>query len=225
MPDRELRIVADNSYSALEWLGTVSQWATVITRLRLDAALYEPAAPRKPGQRGRPRKKGKRLPTWAQVAQEETTSWQWVRVEQWYGQSRRVIEVASQTAVWCHAGKPVVPIRWVLIRDPQGTFDTEALLSTDLTWSALEIVLDFVQPWTLEVTLEEVRAHLGVETQRQWNDRAIARTTPALLALFSIVTLMARGLGAPESIIIRRTAWYRKGHATFSDTMSRTSRT
>jgi hypothetical protein len=131
-----------------------------------------------------------------------------------------VIEVASQTAVWCHAGKPVVPIRWVLIRDPQGTFDTQALLSTDLTLSALEIVSDFVQRWTLEVTLEEVRAHLGVETQRQWNDRAIARTTPALLALFSIVTLMARGLGAPESIMIRRTAWYRKGHATFSDTMA-----
>jgi hypothetical protein len=154
------------------------------------------------------------------VAQEETTSWQRVRVEPWYGQSRGVIEVASQTAVWCHAGKPVVPIRWVLIRDPQGTFDTEALLSTDLTWSALEIVLDFVQRWTLEVTLEEVRAHLGVETQRQWNDRAIARTTPALLALFSIVTLMARGLGAPESIMIRQTAWYRKGHATFSDTIA-----
>lgn len=220
VPDRELRVVADNSYSALEWLTTVSHWATVITRLRLDAALYEPAEPREPGQRGRPRKKGKRLPTLAQVAQAETTSWQRVRVEQWYGQGRRVIEVASQTAVWCHAGKPVVPIRWVLIRDPQGIFDTQALLSTDLRLLALEIISDFVQRWTLEVTFEEVRAHLGVETQRQWNDRAIARTTPALLALFSIVTLMARGLRAPESIVIRRTAWYRKGCATFSDTIA-----
>ena len=220
LPDREIRIVADNSYSALEWLATVSQWATVITRLRLDAAFYEPAELREPGQRGRPRKKGKRLPTLAHVAQDETTSWQRVQVEQWYGQGRREIEVASDTAVWFHSGKPVVPIRWVLIRDPQGKFDIQALLSTDLTLSALEIVTDFVQRWQLEVTFEESRAHLGMETQRQWNDRAIARTTPTLLALFSIVTLMAQGLGATGAIIVRQTAWYIKDHATFSDTIA-----
>jgi hypothetical protein len=114
----------------------------------------------------------------------------------------------------------VVPIRWVLIRDPQGKFDTQALLSTDLTLSALEIVTDFVQRWQLEVTFEESRAHLGMETQRQWNDRAIARTTPTLLALFSIVTLMAQGLGATGAIIVRQTAWYIKDHATFSDTIA-----
>lgn len=220
LPDRELRIVADNSYSALEWLATVSPWATVITRLRLDAALYEAAGRREPGQRGRPRKKGKRLPTLAHVAKDEATSWQRVQVESWYGQGRREIEVVSNTAVWFHSGKPVVPIRWVLIRDPQGKFDTQALLSTDLTLSALEIVTDFVQRWQLEVTFEESRAHLGMETQRQWNDRAIARTTPTLLALFSIVTLMAQGLGATGAIIVRQTAWYIKDHATFSDTIA-----
>ncbi len=220
LPDREIRIVADNSYSALEWLATVSPWATVITRLRLDAALYEPAELREPGQRGRPRKKGKRLPTLAHVAQDETTSWQRVWVEQWYGQGRREIEMASDMAVWFHAGKPVVPIRWVLIRDPQGVFDTQALLSTDLTLSALEIITDFVQRWQLEVTFEEARAHLGLETQRQWNDRAIARTTPTLLALFAVVTLMARGLGATESIMVRQNAWYAKNYATFSDTLA-----
>ena len=95
----------------------------------------------------------------------------------------------------------------MLIRDPQGKFDTQALLSTDLTLSALEIVTDFVQRWQLEVTFEESVAHLGMETQRQWNDRAIARTTPTLLALFSIVTLMAQGLGATGAIIVRQTAW------------------
>jgi len=83
LPDREIRVIADNSYWALEWLATMSPWATVITRLRLDAALYEPAELREPGQRGRPREKGKRLPTLAHVAQDETTSWQRVWVEQW----------------------------------------------------------------------------------------------------------------------------------------------
>ena len=100
--------------------------------------------------------------------------------------------MATQTAVWYHAGKPVVPIRWVLIRDPQGKFETQALLSTDLMLAALEIVADFVQRWQVEVTFAVARAHLGMETQRQWNDQAIARTTPVLLALYSVVTLMAQ---------------------------------
>jgi len=220
LPDRELRIVADNSYWALEWLDAVRQVATVITRLRLDAALYEPAAPRQRGQQGRPRKKGKRLPTLVQVAVDEETVWQRVTVERWYGQGPRDIELASKTAVWDHAGKPAVPIRWVLIRDPQGTFETQALLGTDVKLSAFDMVCDFVQRWQLEVTFEEVRAHLGVETQRQWNDLAIARTTPALLGLYSIVALMAQGLDATQRISVRQSAWYLKDHATFSDTIA-----
>lgn len=220
LPDRELRLVADNSYSALEWLDAVRQVATVITRLRLDAALYEPAAPRPRGQQGRPRKKGKRLPTVAQIAADEETVWQQVTVARWYGQGPRTIELASKTAVWYHAGKPAVPIRWVLIRDPQGSFETQALLCTDVKLSAFDIVCDFVQRWQLEVTFEEARAHLGVETQRQWNDLAIARTTPVLLGLYSIVTLMAQGLDATERMNVRQSAWYVKDDATFSDTIA-----
>ena len=220
LPERELRIVADNSYSALEWLATVRQWATVITRLRLDAALYEPAAPWKPGQMGRPRKKGKRLATLAQVAADAETVWSRTTMARWYGQGPREIEWVSNTAVWYHAGKSVVPMRWVLIRDPHGDFEPQALLCTDLTLSALEIISNFVQRWQLEVTFEEARAHLGMETQRQWNDLAIARTTPALLGLYSIVTLMAQGLGTTERMRVRQSAWYTKDHATFSDTIA-----
>ncbi len=220
VPERELRIVADSTYAALDWLDAVRQMATVITRLRLDAALYEPAAPWRPGQMGRPRKKGKRLPTLAQVAEEEGTLWQSVTMESWYGQGPREIEFVSETAVWYHAGKPVVPIRWVLIRDPQGDFDTQALLSTALELSALAIISSFVRRWQVEVTFEEARAYVGLETQRQWNDRAIARTTPSLLALYSIVTLMARALWVTESMPVRWSAWYRKDHATFSDAIA-----
>ena len=220
LPDRELRIVADNSYSALEWLATVSQMATVMTRLRLDAALYKPAKPPERGQMGRPRKKGKRLATLAQVVSDGETVWQRATMKRWYGQGPREIEWVSKTALWYHAGKPVVPIRWVLIRDPQGDFETQALLSTDLDLSALEIISDFVQRWQLEVTFEEARAHLGMETQRQWNDLAIARTTPTLLGLYSIVTLMAEGLGATKRMRGRQSAWYKKNRATFSDTIA-----
>ena len=104
------------------------------------------------------------------------------------------MEIASQTAVWYHSGKPPVPLRWVLIRDPEGAFDPQALLCTALDVTPEQILAWFVQRWQLEVTLEECRAHLGMETQRQWNDQAIARTTPALLGLFSLVTLLAHRL-------------------------------
>jgi hypothetical protein len=114
----------------------------------------------------------------------------------------------------------VVPIRWVLIRDPKGDFETQALLWTDVKLSAFDIVCDFVQRWQFEVTFEEARAHLGVETQRQWNDLAIARTTPALLGLSSVVTLMAQGLDATERMSVRQSAGYVKDHATFSDTIA-----
>ena len=165
-----------------------------MTRLRLDAALYEPAPRRRPGQNGRPRKKGARLPTLEAVLAQKQLRWTTVTIEDWYGEGPRTVQIRTGTAVWYHTGKPVVPIRWVLIRDPWGEFDTQALLCTDLAATPEQILGWFVQRWPLEVTFEEARAHLGIETQRQWNEQAIRRTTPVLLGLFSIVTLLAHQL-------------------------------
>jgi len=72
----------------------------------------------------------------------------------------------------------------------------------------------------MEVTFAEVRRHLGVETQRQWSDRAILRTTPALLGLFSLVTLYAHSRMGPTDDIVRRAAWYHKALPTFSDALA-----
>jgi hypothetical protein len=130
------------------------------------------------------------------------------------------VEIHSGTAVWRHAGKPVVPIRWVPLRDPRGRFDPQALLCTDTAQEPLQIVRWFIQRWQLEVTFREVRDHLGVETQRQWSDKAIARTTPCLLGLFSIVTLLAARLGHHARLRVSGTAWYHKRHPTFSDTLA-----
>ena len=87
--------------------------------------------------------------------------------------------MSRQTAVWYRSGKPPVLIRWMLIRDPRGAFHPQALLCTNPTEDPAQILEWFVLRWQLEVTFQEVRTHLGVETQRQWSDRAIARTTPA----------------------------------------------
>jgi hypothetical protein len=138
----------------------------------------------------------------------------------WYGEGERVVEIHSSTAVWRHSGMPVVPIRWVLLRDPQGRFDPQALLCTDLARDPLQIVAWFVQRWQVEVTFREVRDHLGVETQRQWTDLAIARTTPCLLGLFSLVTLLATRLSLRARLTVATAAWYRKKRPTFADTLA-----
>lgn len=224
LPERQLVIVADSSFAVILWLFQLSQLPgqiCLIVRFRLDAALYEPAPKqRRPGQRGRTPKKGKRLPTLEQVAQNSKTKWKRVLIPDWYGHGRRTVEIVSNTAVWYHNGQPPLPIRWVLIRDPKGKFKTQALLCTDLSVARVQIIKWFVWRWQLEVTLHEVREHLGVETQRQWSDMAILRTTPVLLALFSLVTLLAHQHAQRRKLPIRQMAWYHKTQPTFSDALA-----
>lgn len=220
LPNRSVIVVADSSFAALEFLAGVPNGMTVVTRLRLDAALYEPAVPKKPGQSGRPRKKGERLPTLEQVATDPDTIWQPLRVAQWYNQHNREVEITSGTAVWYHTGMPVVPIRWVLVRDPLGLFDPQAFLSTNLEVAPEQILSWFIQRWSVETTFQALREHLGLETQRHWTDRAIARTTPVVIALFSIVTLMAKRLVSKNKLPIAQAAWYQKIRPTFSDALA-----
>jgi hypothetical protein len=222
LPGRALVFVADRSFAALEWLALVARLpgVSVITRLRLDAALYDPPPLREPGQRGRPRLKGKRRPTLEAVLADEKTQWTKLTVDDWYGEGPRAVEVATDTAVWYHTGKPPVAIRWVLSRAPHERCKPQALLSTNLAHTCAQMLAWFVRRWTMEVTFEEARAHLGMETQRQWNDRAIARATPALLSLYSIITLTSHLLIEKGAIGVRSTAWYGKTRPTFADAMA-----
>jgi len=190
LPERRLVAVGDMSYAAIELLTALRRHLTIVTRLRFDARLFDPPPPRKPGQRGRPRVSGARQPSLTERLHCSETVWQRVAVTNWYGGSDRLIDIASGTAVWDHPGKRV-PIRWVLVRDGAGEFEPQALLCTNLAADPVQILGWFVQRWSVEVTLAEVRRHLGVETQRQWSDKAIARTTPVLMGLFSLVTLWA----------------------------------
>ena len=222
LPDRTLVVVADSTYAVIELLAAcrrLTNPVTMVTRLRLDAALYDPAPPRHPGKVGRPHIKGARQPTLAQRLKDPTTAWQRVTVR-WYGGGRREVDLARGTAVWYHSGLPPVPIRWVLIRDPKGHFEPQALLCTDQEVTAVQIVEWFVLRWQLEVTFHEARTHLGVETQRQWSEQAIARTTPALLGLFSLVTLFAHEVLQGGQLPLRQAAWYAKTAPTFADTLA-----
>lgn len=223
LPKRKIVLVADSSYATLELLDSLLKLREpvyMVTQLRLDAALYEPAPERKTGTQGRPRKKGKRLPTLNDVLAAPTTNWQKVTAENWYGQGPTQAEITSGCAVWYHSGMPAVPIRWVLVRDPKGKFKTRALLCTDQSAEPIQILKWFIRRWRVEVTFQEVRTHLGVETQRQWSDQAIARVTPILMGLFSVVTLMAHLSQKNAELPIRQAAWYAKATPTFSDAIA-----
>jgi hypothetical protein len=219
LPKRQVIAVADHSYAAIELLEAVRHDLTLITRLRLDARLFNPAPPRQPGTMGRPRVAGARLPTLAERLADTRTQWQSIIVTGWYGRSERCLDIVSGTAIWYHPGKQV-PIRWVLVRDSEGEFEPQGFLCTDLKANPLDIIRWFVRRWSIEVTFAEVRRHLGVETQRQWSDRAISRTTPALLGLFSLVTLWASEALAQDGVTPRQAAWYRKPQLTFSDALA-----
>ena len=223
-PQREIVAVADRAYASLKLLDRcrkLSNPITFVTRLRLDAALYEPAPPRRPGQIGRPRLKGERLPNLSEVAEAPKTLWKPATITNWYGSGERTVEIASKTAVWYSTGLFAVPVRWVLIRDPEGRFKTQALLCTDLDTDPQKIVCWFVMRWQLEVTFQEVRRHLGFETQRQWSDLAIERTTPALLGLFWLIALFAhQWMRQAAGAFGRQAAWYHKRHPTFAEALA-----
>jgi len=154
------------------------------------------------------------------MAEDPTAEWKPIVVANWYGARERIVEVLSDTALWYSTGLPAVPLRWVLVRDPQGEFKTQALLCTDLAAEPEQIISWFVRRWQMEATFQEVRQRLGFETQRQWSEKAIRRTAPALLGVFSLVTLLAHRHVAEGVEIVRKAAWYDKAHPTFSDALA-----
>jgi hypothetical protein len=220
-PQRALVVVGDGSYAAhhlLLFCQRHNHPITLVSRLRLDAALYDDPAPQPPSKRGPKPKKGAKQPSLEQRLADPQTQWSPLDV-QWYGGRPKQIEYLTGRARWYTPGFDPAPIRWVLIRCPQHSFPPTALFSSDHAASAAQIIDWFIGRWNIEVTFEEVRAHLGFQTQRQWSDQAIERTTPCLLGLFRLVTLMAKVL-FPRALPLRHASWYVKAQATFADALA-----
>jgi hypothetical protein len=218
-------LVGDGSYSCVR-LGweCLSAQAALISRRRLDARLFAPPAPLPPGRRGPKPKQGHALAKLATRLEEARTQGTATLVD-WYRGETKTLRLLSAVCLWHTPGWPPLPIRWVLVVDPLGRRDPQALFTTDLTLAPARVIGWFVWRWSIEVTFAEVRRHLGVETQRQWAAKAIARTTPVLLALFSIVCLMVHRLRDHWASLPRSTAWYLKPQATFSDCLALVRRT
>ena len=222
VPGRERVLVADSRLAALELRDNVTTLprGRVLTRRRLAAALSDPPPPRTPRTPGRPRLTGQRWPTLEAVVAAEQTPWTRVLVAQGAGERPRAVDVATDTAGWSHTGQPPVALRWVLRRDPHECCKPQALLSTHLAQTPAPMLPWVVRRWTMEVTGEAARAHLGRETQRPWHARAMARTTPARLRLDSIMTLNAPLLIDKGMPCVRRTAGSGQTRPTFLDAMA-----
>jgi hypothetical protein len=220
LPGRRLVLVVDGGFAAVSLaLACVKQQVVMVSRLRWDAALYHPPALQPPGKRGPKPLKGKRQRSLQGWAERSDTPWETVEVI-WYGGQRKTVWVFSRTALWYTPRRPPVAIRYVLVADPDGKLRLEAFFCTDLEATPVEILPWVVMRWSVEVTFEEGRAHLGLETQRQWSDQAIARTTPVLRALFSLVTVLALKLSHGGEIPVPVTAWYHKAEPTFADCLA-----
>lgn len=213
-------LVGDGAYACMDLaLTCIRLKVALISRLRLDAQLFEfPTHEKK--KLGRKSIKGNRIQL-KTLLNDSKQVWQIDTVD-WYGGDTRQIEYLTFTCLWYHAGFTPVTLRIVLVKTPGGKNEAEAFFSTDVNIEPIQIIRYFVLRWNIEVTFEETRAHLGVETQRQWSDKAIARATPLLMGLFSFVTLTALKMHQIKPLISTETAsWYdKKGDLTFSDIIS-----
>ena len=220
LPGRAIHLVGDGAYAVIA-LGRQCQrhQVTLLAPLRLDARLFEPPMRLVGKLRGRPQVVGARLPNLELIALAPTTRWHRSLVP-WYGGTHTVVDWTTGTALWYTTGTPPLAIRWVLVHDPQGERPIRAFFSTEAAQGGPSIITDFVNRWPLEVTFEEARIHLGLETQRQWSDLAVERTTPALLGLFSLIVLLAQALYPTGDLPLPQAAWYPKTHATFHDVLA-----
>jgi hypothetical protein len=212
LPTIAIILVADGGFASAQLAWTALKLnISLISRLRLDARIFD--FPEMKEGPGRPAKRGRRLLPPKKLLKDANTPWKEAEV-QWYEGRKQKVRYVTTTCLWSPIGGEPIPIRLVVMIDPAGRFESSALMSTDITLSAIAIIEEFVKRWSIEVTFREVREHLGVETQRQWSDKAIARETPALFALYSMVILMGLKLG---QITIRTSAWYSKKGVAFSD--------
>jgi hypothetical protein len=222
IPTRAIVLVGDGAYAAVSLALCCAGFpvpVTLVSRLRLDAALYDFPPEEQPGKRGPKPKKGKKQASLLERIKDTKLKWKTIEVI-WYDGIKRSLEILSGVSMWYTPGFDPIAIKWVVVRDPKGKLRTEAFFSTNLNIAAIQIIRWFIFRWNIEVTFEELRAHLGFETQRQWSKLAIARTTPVLFGLFSIIVLFVIKITKDSPLAVLSCAWYKKPEATFSDVIA-----
>lgn len=190
---------------------------TLVSRFHADAALY--AAPPRPSKKktGRPRIKGRKLPSPEQTVA-KTTRRRKLRVN-WYGGEKRQVEIVTGKGWWYRAGDGIVEVLWVYVHDLTGTHRDEYFYTTDLKLTPKQIIEYFTGRWAIEVTFQEARQYLGVETTRGWCRQTVLRAEPCLFGLYTVVALWYAAL-PPADRADLAVAWHGKSAITFSDAIT-----
>jgi hypothetical protein len=219
---RPIYLTGDGSFASYElFIHAQSLTIGLIARMKLNARLFHLPPQNWPKSKPGPRPPiGKRLLDMEKRLTDKRVKWTRIIFSEWYGKQHKQMLITSGVAIWHKNNEVMVKVKWVVVKDPEGELEPVLLACTDTELVAEKIVAFFVRRWRVEVTFAEVRRHLGVESQRQWSDLAIERSTPCLMALFSIVCLMANTLHQRHPIQPNATAWYRKTAVTFSDVLS-----
>ncbi|NJN05826.1 MAG: transposase [Rhodobacteraceae bacterium] len=218
-PQRKFTFCGDGGFASHElarFCHRHRQHITLVSRFHPKANLYEAAPPRKTKQQGRPRVKGKKLPTPQEAVATGTMKKATV---DWYGGQERLVGLISGEGHWYKSGQGLVPVRWVHVKDLDGTHRDDWLYTTDPTLAADAIVSFFTRRWSIEVTFEESRAHLGLGTERNRCEASVLRSTPCLMGLFSVVVLIYAEHLRGHKPAVRVTPWYEKDEPTFADAL------
>jgi hypothetical protein len=220
-PDRKFILVGDGGYAShklARFCHRHRRHVALVSRFHPDANLHAQAPPKRRSPKGgRPRRKGRKLPAPAQVVQKSTRRRATVS---WYGGKIRRVQLVSGAGQWYKAGDGLVPVRWVFVHDLDGTHRDEYFYTTDPALAPDQIVSLFTGRWSIEVTFQEVRAHLGLHTPRNWSRRSVLRTAPCLLGLYSLISLIFARLTAARKVQPQGSPWYVKAEATFSDAIT-----
>jgi hypothetical protein len=225
-PKRDFLLAADSGYASHELAGFCSKQEghlTFVSRFYPDAALYQPPpkkelkASGKRAKSGRPRVKGNKIDTPQETlakSKERTR----VRVD-WYGGGQRDVEVLSNTGHWYKAAQGLVEVRWVHVRDLEGTHPDEYFFSTDATMTAQQIIEAYSRRWNLETTFEEMRGYMGLETTRGWCKKTVERAEPMQFGLYTVVVCLYSEM-PQEWKQNAQVNWEGKEHQTFSDAIT-----
>jgi hypothetical protein len=220
-PERKFILVGDGGYGSHElarFCHRHRRHITLISRFHPEARLYDPPPQSRPRQRGRRPIKGRRRLAPSQVVKKGKRKQATVS---WYGGKTRRVELVSGTGNWYKAGSGVlVPLAWTFVHDVQGTHRDEYFYCTDPELKPKQIVSLFTSRWSIEVTFQEVRTHLGFNTPRSWSANSVLRTAPSLLGLYSVISLVFHHLTGGKGVKPRSSPWYPKTEVTFSDAIA-----
>lgn len=218
-PDRKFVLLGDGGYAShdLAWFAfRHRKQLTLVSLFHDDANLFNPPPARRKGKTGRPRIKGDKAPSPGKIVARTKPKRTTVG---WYGGADRKIEFVSDTGHWYKGGNGLIDLRWVYVHDVQGTHRDQYFYSTDPSMTAQQIVTLYTARWSIEVTFQEVREHLGFETTKQYCQKSALRTGPCLLGLYSLVALIYARLVKGRDPIIHATSGYTKTEPAFSDAL------